>query len=714
MKDLQSKRRVSKQKGIAAAISRVICGIMVIVFLLLIVSVSITAGKGLMEETTNSLQSIAKSNGVQIQEYMNICETTAKGLVEEIQKTALEKNKLKSENEELEASNISDVYSELSLNSLEKQLEGFLISTAKSAVANNDAVIGIGIMFEPYQYTDKRESYALYFTEENGEVGVSDVGAYEEFSANDYYQIAVGKDDIVFTAPYTYRDMWMITGAMPMLVDGNMIGVINIDVSMSVFDQLDLRNANYPSMEASVISKDGTIDFDSGNADNISKNVTEAVFSKKADADKVLAAMQSGQSFSHYYNSLDFGKNVYSFYYPLQAGNEVWATVTTVEAKDVKKETFITIVLLIILSIIFLALISYVISRTLRIKLAPIQDVVNAAKRISAGHLDIELESKSDDEIGVLADTFKDTSIFLKAMIDDISKVLEKIAKNDFTAGTSIEYEGDFVKIRESFEDIINNLNTTLQEVKSSSKQVAIGADQMADTAQTLADDAQEQALSTEKLKNSVKEVTCTVELNAEHAVEASTRVERIGNEVEHSNKKMEELVAAISKITETSKHIEMIIQNIESIASQTNLLSLNAAIEAARAGEAGKGFAVVAEEIRELANQSAQAAQSTRQLIGESISAVGNGTTIAGETEKAMLSLVEQTKGIVSTIEKIAKASNEQKYAIEEIENSVGVILELVQNNSGASEEASATSEELKAQADMLMGRISEFVLKD
>lgn len=706
----QETRTAERKIGLAKAIVRIITVVMVLVFFLLILGVSFTAGKALMEETTNSLKSIAKANGVQIQEYMNICQSTAKGLVEEIEASVLEKREKNGQDlEETE----SEVYSGLMLNQVEKQLESFMISTAKSAVANYDAVIGIGIMFEPYQYTEQRESYALYFTEEDGKIAVSDVGAFEEFSANNYYQIAVGKTETVFTEPYTYRDMWMITGATPILVNGERIGVINVDVSMSVFDQLDLTNQNYKSMTTAVISSDGTIDFDSKDKDSISKNVASAVFSKQKDAETVLGNMQKGQSFTQIYHSLTYGKNVYSFYYPLKAGSEIWATATTVEKKDVLENTVVAILVLCFLSIAGLLVITFVINQIVKAKLAPIQDVVSAARRISDGHLDIELDAKEENEIGTLALTFQDTSNYLKEMISDISRVLGELAENNFTSMTSIGYEGDFEQIQTSFHNILENLNTTLQEVKSGSDQVGIGAEQMAETSQKLAFDSQTQADSVEKLNRSVMEITGMIEQSAENAAETSGKVQEIGSEVERSNKKMEEMVSAISEITKTSKHIEMIIQNIESIASQTNLLSLNAAIEAARAGEAGKGFAVVAQEIQELANQSAEAAKNTRRLIEESIQAVDSGTKIAADTEQAMASLVEKISVIVEKIRNIASDAGEQKEAIVEIEYNVKVISDAVQSNSSASQQAFSTSEELKAQADMLLSQISQFRLK-
>lgn len=714
MKLLKKSSKQEERKTLANTTARLICTVMTFVFLLLIISVSYMAGSSLFSATTSNLRSIAQANGVQIQEYLNICETTAAGLSEQIINLMDEESTLSPSSLKIMVKEASEVYGDLHINSVKKGLEEYIIYTAKSAVANNDAVIGIGIMFEPYRFTEDRESYALYFTEDNGEIAVSDVGTYDEFSANNYYQVAVGKTETVFTQPYTYKDMWMITGATPIIMNGEMIGVVNVDLNMSVFDGLSISDSKYPSMKTAIISAGGTIDFDSMNTDNISKNVSEVFFRDQNDLDLVMSNVSNGSSFDHKSYSVEDKTNVYGYYYPLRAGSEMWTTVTMASSRDVLVNAFLTIALLILICVISLFIIAYITLRTLRIKLAPIQDVVDAAGSMASGNLDISLRMHRGDEIGVLSESFMATGSSLKNMIEDISQVLDSIANNNFTVNTAVIYQGDFARIKTSFDKITANLNSTMHNIRVSTGRVSLGADQMAQTASALATDASAQALSIEKLQDSIKEATVMVEKNATHTNEANSLILDVGHEVETSNRKMEQMIEAITEITETSKHIELIIQNIENIASQTNLLSLNAAIEAARAGESGKGFAVVAEEIRELANQSAGAAQNTRKLIEESIRAVDNGTSIAADTENSMLLLVDKIKNIIVNIENISAASNGQKDAILEIERSVVQISDVVQNNSGSAQEASATSEVLKLQAETLAGLLSEFTLND
>lgn len=168
--------------------------------------------------------------------------------------------------------------------------------------------------------------------------------------------------------------------------------------------------------------------------------------------------------------------------------------------------------------------------------------------------------------------------------------------------------------------------------------------------------------------------------------------------EADHSHTEMLGMVDVIGRINDTSKQIENIISEIEDIASQTNLLSLNAAIEAARAGEAGKGFAVVAGQIRSLSEQSAKAAVDTRQLIESAIAVSNEGNEAAERVSTSIAKVINGMKEVADSSQKLSEIAEEQAKAMEQAEAGINQISDVVQSNSANAEETSATSEELSA----------------
>lgn len=169
----------------------------------------------------------------------------------------------------------------------------------------------------------------------------------------------------------------------------------------------------------------------------------------------------------------------------------------------------------------------------------------------------------------------------------------------------------------------------------------------------------------------------------------------------------------AMEAIKSTSQEIGNIIADIEDIASQTNLLSLNAAIEAARAGEAGKGFAVVAEQIRKLAEDSAQSAVKTKRLIETALQEVMNGNDITEETAEATNNAMEGLNHVLAAVGEIRTAADKEAESIKGIEKNVERISAVVENNSAVAQETSATSEELSAQAVTLNEQVEKFKLR-
>ena len=379
---------------------------------------------------------------------------------------------------------------------------------------------------------------------------------------------------------------------------------------------------------------------------------------------------------------------------------------------QIKNLVFIILILISTASIIVCIYTTRVLVKLLT---EPILELENAAKKLENGSLDINIEYKSKDELGILANSFRKTCSFLRTIILDINNILEELSNGHFniTSSCTDQYIGDFTSTKDSLEKIVTSLNETFYEIKEATIQVKGGSEQVAQTSKTISEGATEQASAIEELTASMGEITEKVKNSTGHAKKTNQIVNELGLHIEESDKKMTEMVSAMNEIEDSSKNIKEIINTIDTIAEQTNLLALNAAIEAARAGEAGKGFAVVAEEVRKLAEESSQAVKDTAELIESSIKSVEKGKEIADITAVSLEYVVEHTKEAVQLVDNITKLLEEQAISIEQINGGIDQIADVVQSNSAIAEESAAASEELSAQAETLEVMISRFELK-
>lgn len=343
----------------------------------------------------------------------------------------------------------------------------------------------------------------------------------------------------------------------------------------------------------------------------------------------------------------------------------------------------------------------------------PIKEMTKAAQMTAQGVLDANLTYKSKNEIGQLGCALSESNTLMKTYIVDISEKLGKMAQGDLRIDHTIEYKGDFQKLSDSMFLIVESLNDTLREIYDASEQVSNGSEQVSGSAAALAQGAAEQASSIEELSATITDISENVKQNAEKATDASKHADHVSELLESSNRKMEDMLAAMSKINNSSNEIGKIIKTIEDIAFQTNILALNAAVEAARAGTSGKGFAVVADEVRNLAGKSAEAAKNTTELITKSIAEVENGTRIADSTANALHEVVENTKAVADSVDLIAQISNQQANSIGQITLGVEQISRVVQTNSATAEESAAASEELSSQAETMKSLVEKFQLK-
>ncbi len=457
----------------------------------------------------------------------------------------------------------------------------------------------------------------------------------------------------------------------------------------------------------SIVSEEGQATFDKMTA------ALEAYFAKDAEVVEIGQSTDPVESARAQQMAIDELTPLYD------AADAAFAELMDINVRkgDSEQDRLITVAVILIVLIVLIIAFAVVVSTMLSNMTAkgivePMNQLVDRLDKFAQGDISSPFpENKNDDEIADMVSSVGSTTVKIRTIVNDMDVLLGKMAEGNFDIHSSCpeEYVGEFNGLLEATKKMNYQMSNTLTDIKDSSDMVSVGATNLAEAAQALAEGATDQAASIEELQAMVSEISSSLEKTAGDANSAYEKATQCALETEKSRDEMEVMMDAMNKISETSKNIGNIIVEIEDIASQTNLLSLNAAIEAARAGEAGRGFAVVADQIRNLADQSAQSAVSTKSLIEESISKVDIGNQVAVKTSESLMNVVKLIQTIADSSKEISEMVKNEADSVEQADQGIIRISEVVQSNSATAQETSATSQELSAQAitmDEIVGR--------
>lgn len=499
---------------------------------------------------------------------------------------------------------------------------------------------------------------------------------------------------------------------VPILKNGRFDGIVYGGVSAGFLNDIVSGLSVGEEGQAYILDAKGNV-IGHPNSSYVSDGVN---FIKRAEKDPGLAqvaavhrSMIAGETGVASYR---FDGDNKCFGYTPVGGEQGWSVGVEISHGEFK--TFLDMSLVVTFAVVLMMIaISFVITmRLARMISMPVLEIQTATSKLSEGILNTEVTYHSKDELGLLADNVRTAFADLNAYISDLSRGLSAIADNDLTVRPEIEYKGDFIALRDHIYQLIFNLNHTLGKINEAAEVVMMSSKNVATGAQVLSQGCFEQESSVEKLAEVVNSIHEKMQYMAQDAEQATQKANAVGGEMTASNNEMKEMIQAMDEISKSSQGIEKIIKTIEDIAFQTNILALNAAVEAARAGTAGKGFAVVADEVRSLAGKSAEASHESTALIQRSLQAVKNGTRIADQTAKSLITAVSGAEEVIESIRHISTAATAQAEHLTQVTQELDHISQVVQSNTATAEENAASGEELAGQADLLKRLVAQYKL--
>ena len=540
------------------------------------------------------------------------------------------------------------------------------------------------------------------FTEDTGYV--SDESW--EITQRSWYKEMVACGGTVVSEPYiNSSDGNLISSIVTPIYNasGTLVGVASLDLSLKAVTEMMAEHTLGKTGFFFLMTRSGMVMYSPNTSE-------EQTYFENLDISSGVKSALSSKTYDKFTYRYGGHKN---HGYMSEVSSNGWVVLSGIPDAEYNSDLFKLVSGVLFLFGMIIGVLCIIISKIAKGIVRPIHELHEVAEQLARGELEVTLDIQSNDEIGEVADAIRQTVFRLKdyiRYIDEIAKVLDEIADGNLLFELTQDYAGEFGKIKEALGHIANRMTNTIKGIRASADQVNGGAGQISQAAQALAEGATNQAAAVDELLATVTDIADQVRQNADYAKGAVNNADEVKLKIETSNQEMRQLVEAMQEINNCSDSIRMIIANIEQIADQTSLLSLNASIEAARVGEMGKGFAVVAGEVGNLSKESVVAVQKSTELIENSVNAVGHGMELVDKAAKRLAESVEGVVGLAGMMDELSLAAHRQMDSLSEVEKGIEQIAGVVTDNSAMAEESAASSEQLSAQATSLNDMIDTF----
>ena len=551
------------------------------------------------------------------------------------------------------------------------------------------------------------ELYTIALYSLDGRLAQGIDGAPESLDSG-FLSLLQETDTLTINSSTIFQDQLGITMGMPVKEDGETVlyvmGVYQYDTLNDVISSINLGKSG----RAYMVNREGIVTGHPDQALARNKSTLLQLCDGNEDAAGRITAGETGAA--------EFpidGEQMLLAFSPIRGTQ--WSLVIQIPKSDYSSLINGAMLVSVLATLAVLVVSILLVLRLARSISHPVKSVTERMVALSNGDLHTEvIPVSTGDELEVMTCTLDATVESVKRYISDIQQVLTRVADGDLSTEPQVDYKGDFVQIRSSLHTITQSLNEMLLGFRAAADRLTAMAEQLSGQSAQLHQASLEQNQSTEEL---VQEVTHVKDRLADVTVSSSqtrSQTEEIVRCIQNANQQMTALSSAMDDISANAQQITKIAKDIEDIAFQTNILSLNASVEAARAGAAGKGFAVVANEVKQLAAKSAGAAQSATEMVDNTRAIIRTGVELTADTAGALRAISGVSVQISSISDQLAAAVRGQETALAVMEERIDTISAIADRNLQNAGETEQSSGSLAREAEALQSQVRKFVLKE